>query len=165
MDELYFCRKCSSPKLLEEMSSKNHLCLKCAREKMEAWRKANPERFKELRRISRNKRVSTEEGKERQRSYAKEHYQKNKQRYFANNTRSLNKQRKWFSDWKKQQKCCRCGFDDYRALVLHHLRDKIGNVSDLIRKAVGIKRLQEEIDKCEVLCANCHHIEHYKEFE
>lgn len=63
---------------------------------------------------------------------------------------------------KKNSKCVRCGFDDARALQFHHI-----NPSDKLF-AIGAcytdykwDTIQKEIDKCEVLCANCHSIEHY----
>ena len=45
---------------------------------------------------------------------------------------------------------------DWRCLDFHHLRDKINNVSNLVGQAFGKKRLLEEMQKCKILCANCH---------
>jgi len=38
-----------------------------------------------------------------------------------------------------------------------HMRDKTGEISQLV-KAGGWPRIQAEIDKCEIVCANCHRI-------
>ena len=66
-----------------------------------------------------------------------------------------------FKEYKKTLKCNRCGYDDYRALEFHHTDDnKEGNPGDLAARWGWIK-LKEELDKCEVLCSNCHRIEHY----
>lgn len=52
--------------------------------------------------------------------------------------------------------CVDCGEDDVIVLEFDHLRDKTANVSALIAGASGVKRVFEEIAKCEVVCANCH---------
>lgn len=64
---------------------------------------------------------------------------------------------------RKQKKapCFRCG-NSYPpvAMDFHHpiSDDKIKKVSAL--RTVGLKRIQEEIDKCVLLCAICHRITH-----
>jgi len=66
-----------------------------------------------------------------------------------------------FREYKKTLKCNRCGYDDYRTLEFHHTDgNKEGNPSELAAKW-GWEKLKEELDKCEVLCSNCHRIEHY----
>ena len=41
--------------------------------------------------------------------------------------------------------------------------DKTGNISDMVNRGYGIPRIQKEIDKCIVLCLNCHAKLHNKE--
>ena len=52
--------------------------------------------------------------------------------------------------------CVDCGEDDPVVLEFDHLRDKVDNIS----KMASLKRpwsvILEEIEKCEVVCANCH---------
>jgi hypothetical protein len=73
--------------------------------------------------------------------------------------------RKWLDEYKKALVCSRCGFDDYRALVFHHSGDseKDFNVSDMLSAGLSKMTIVKEIEKCEVLCSNCHLIEHYKD--
>ena len=54
--------------------------------------------------------------------------------------------------------CIDCGYAEHaEALQFDHTgRDKKGNVSDLIRSDYSWKTIMEEIDKCEIRCANCH---------
>lgn len=52
--------------------------------------------------------------------------------------------------------CVDCGESDVVVLEFDHQRDKSANVSALIAGASGLKRVFEEIEKCEVVCANCH---------
>ena len=54
----------------------------------------------------------------------------------------------------QQSECADCGESDIRVLEFDHLADKTKGVSEL--RTHSLKRIQEEIDKCEVVCANCH---------
>lgn len=56
--------------------------------------------------------------------------------------------------------CADCGYNaSAYALQFDHVRgDKKANVSDLIRSDYKWETVLEEIDKCEVVCANCHAI-------
>ena len=70
--------------------------------------------------------------------------------------------RKDLNEYKKTLECIRCGFDDWRALAFHHRdpkekKDSIANMTHQSWKA-----LTEEIKKCDVLCSNCHAIEHHE---
>ncbi len=71
------------------------------------------------------------------------------------------KMRAEYYEWKKTLKCSRCGYDDYRALQFHHHSDKEHNVADMVRKSMCLESIKKEANKCEVLCANCHQIEHF----
>ncbi len=58
--------------------------------------------------------------------------------------------------------CERCGIKDKRVLQFHHTNpgEKFGNVSEM--KGFPLTKVQAEIDKCSVLCANCHAIVEYE---
>lgn len=67
-------------------------------------------------------------------------------------------------EYKKDKMCEICGLADFRVLEFHHARGKkefcIGNVKKL---GYGPKKIMEEIEKCDILCGNCHKILHYEE--
>lgn len=56
--------------------------------------------------------------------------------------------------------CISCGESDKACLDFHHLGDKTRSISQLIHRGCATAALQIEIDKCEVLCANCHQKQH-----
>ena len=53
--------------------------------------------------------------------------------------------------------CMSCGETDPAVLEFHHVRgEKLNDVSVLIGRGSSLERLKEEIEKCDVYCANCH---------
>lgn len=57
--------------------------------------------------------------------------------------------------------CARCGYrDNVAALQLHH-RDPATKIRGALSAHTSRPRLEREIAKCDVLCANCHAVEHY----
>lgn len=96
--------------------------------------------------------------KEKQKEAQKQHYLNNKKDY-RNSTKERRKRNKEYANSMKNN-CKKCGIENKICLDYHHLSGKIKSVAQLIRDATTIEKLQIEIDKCEVLCANCHRKEH-----
>jgi hypothetical protein len=64
----------------------------------------------------------------------------------------------YIQEYKLNHPCIDCGFSDPRALDFDHVRgEKSANISILAYSA-SLEKLQEEIDKCDIRCANCHRI-------
>lgn len=59
--------------------------------------------------------------------------------------------------------CERCGFDDPRALDLHHRDPSQKQFMLSEAKSFSWSRIEAEIAKCDALCANCHRILHAEE--
>ena len=63
-------------------------------------------------------------------------------------------------------KCVRCGFDKHPAALEFHHKDsstKRFEIGGVWNKAW--KSIEEEIMKCEILCSNCHRIEHSSRYD
>jgi len=90
--------------------------------------------------------------------HKKIHYINNKDKYSVSSFNS----KKWFIDLKIGLKCINCGFNHPAALDFHHVNPKEKlfpiNYSNFGRKSRG--EILKEIEKCIVLCSNCHRIEH-----
>jgi hypothetical protein len=55
--------------------------------------------------------------------------------------------------------CELCGFDDLRALEWHH-RDPNEREFTVSQYSYGRDKLDKEVAKCDLICANCHAIAH-----
>lgn len=65
---------------------------------------------------------------------------------------------------KVKSGCTVCNYsDDPVALDFHHKnpKNKFMGVSTMITQGYSTDRIMDEIDKCEILCANCHSIKEY----
>ena len=87
-------------------------------------------------------------------------YPANKTRQKAASLASKKKVLKFIQEWKVEKGCVDCGYNKhYAALDFDHLsEDKLFNLGSSTAKGAGMKRVTEEIAKCEVVCANCHRI-------
>ena len=71
--------------------------------------------------------------------------------------------RTWVNDYKRERGCRRCNVSDHACLDLHHVdpADKEMAVGKMITHGYGRETLRLEMEKCEVLCANCHRAAHH----
>ena len=96
---------------------------------------------------------------EKQKIYNKEHSIEYKQ--YIGKYHRINKE--YVLNYKLTHPCTICGESDPICLDFHHTGDdKKNTVSNLIYKG-NLESLISEIQKCDVLCANCHRKIHRKE--
>lgn len=93
------------------------------------------------------------------RARSRQYYAKNRSKHIdtirkRNEIRRNDVQQK-ICEYLSQHPCVDCGETDIVVLEFDHQRDKEMNVSRLVN-SYGWKRVQVEIEKCEVVCANCH---------
>ncbi|MFC6756653.1 MULTISPECIES: homing endonuclease associated repeat-containing protein [Haloarcula] len=73
--------------------------------------------------------------------------------------------RAWVYERKRQSEgCIRCGEGDPACLDYHH-RDDVGkqmSICEMVTYGYSKEKLRAEMDKCELLCANCHRREHHE---
>lgn len=73
------------------------------------------------------------------------------------NKKILSRNRAFVNSYLDQHPCVDCGEPDRIVLEFDHVRgNKSKEVSLLVNDGISIKRIAEEIEKCEVRCANCH---------
>ena len=94
--------------------------------KSKKWNKDNPEKVKEH----------------------NEQWRKNNPDYFG-------ERRRYIRDYKLLKGCSICGYNKCaEALSFHHNGDKEFDVSEFGSRS--LEEIKKEIEKCEVLCMNCH---------
>jgi hypothetical protein len=101
--------------------------------------------------------------REYQLAYRKKWYAKNKESEIAHVTRRKNEIRAWLQTYKLNLKCIQCGETHPATLEFHHLQgvEKDRNIACMVNDGVSIKKILLEIEKCVVLCANCHRKIHH----
>ena len=68
--------------------------------------------------------------------------------------------RAWTYEHKCERACQRCGEDQPICLQFHHVEEKTLGVGAMIANSYPEAKIRGEVDKCIVLCANCHRKEH-----
>jgi hypothetical protein len=94
-----------------------------------------------------------------QSEYTKAHYHNNKKQYFNRNKRRRKEAREYVINYKKTH-ACKCGENRWWVLDFHHIDKKRENISSLL--AHGVETVKNEIEKCEIVCANCHRDLHFQ---
>ena len=94
----------------------------------------------------------------------KKSYLKNKKDYLDREKIYQKKKYEKINKLKQESGCIKCGDKRYYVLNFHHLDPNIKNfsISDAVKR-ISKERLKEEIDKCIILCSNCHDEFHYLE--
>ena len=65
--------------------------------------------------------------------------------------------RKYIQEYKSKQTCADCKENyPYWILEFDHLDNKKFNIGKYQNNTVSLRRVKEEIKKCEVVCSNCH---------
>lgn len=102
--------------------------------------------------------------KSKHKEYSRKHYLANKEKTIRRTKEACAQQKAVWDAYKATLKCAKCGFNHNAALDFHHEdpSEKEHDVNRLISNK-RFKKAYEEIEKCIVLCANCHRIHHYEE--
>src|SRR5688572_13154960 len=91
-------------------------------------------------------------------------YQKHKAARVALNRRKRAEMRRFIDQYKCDHPCP-CGESHIACLVFHHPDPKLKcfDIGRADSRMWSLKRLLEEMTKCQVLCANCHLKLHWRE--
>lgn len=92
------------------------------------------------------------------------HFEKNKRKILDQTQQWRKKSSEWFAEYKKTLKCEICGENHPSVIQFHHKDPSIKKESiSLMYWKVNKEKVMEEIEKCSVLCANCHFKLHWNE--
>jgi hypothetical protein len=92
-------------------------------------------------------------------------YAKNRVKRIASARERIGKSRAFVRRLKKDLKCNRCDENHPATLQFHHIdpTKKEIAISTAVKNGLSESSILREIEKCEVLCANCHSKEHWTE--
>lgn len=75
----------------------------------------------------------------------------------SGNIRTRHRKAAKLARMKLERGCERCGYDECRyALDWHHTGEKEANISTMLTDGISMDKILDEVDECEVVCANCH---------
>ena len=97
-------------------------------------------------------------------AYARKLYQKNRKKIIEQVKKHKQEVKKWVNEYKKTLKCVVCGESHPATLDFHHKnrKEKEKGICFFMMNGYAIKTIKKEIEKCEILCANCHRKLHYE---
>ena len=125
--------------------------LDAIRERMRRWRAMNTDLDRAI--------------AKRWRDANKEYLSERNRRFRESNPTYWQAHKQWFRDFKQGLQCGVCGEGHPATLDFHH-RDPSNKEFDIgygVSKCYPVARMLTEIEKCDVLCANCHRKLHWKE--
>jgi hypothetical protein len=104
-------------------------------------------------------------GKEKAREFNKNWYQANKDSIKARIKRRKSELSLWLKEIKGSLCCSNCRENHIACLEFHHVNpsEKDLVLARVVANGWSKERIQKELNKCIVLCSNCHRKLHYKE--
>lgn len=137
---------------------KNKICTKCALKKKE-------EDFS-FKNKAQNKRKTI--CNECQKAYKNKWYQDNylekKDSFKESRKKYKDKLRQKMLDFLSNKKCIDCGEEDIVTLEFDHRENKEDNISRMLSNRRSWDDILNEINKCDIRCANCHKRKTAKQF-
>ena len=99
--------------------------------------------------------------------YQREWYERNKEKKKAqsvvNRQKAVARNRDFVRFVKESNPCTDCRQTyPYYVMDFDHLSDKVRGVSVLMNQGVSLNKILEEIEKCELVCSNCHRVRTFK---
>ena len=103
--------------------------------------------------------------RDKQKEYSRKYYELNKQKVLETSGKLRRKNRADFAEFKSRLACIKCGENHPSTLDFHHVIPDPANkkITDLIRAGRFSFAIEEIMNKCVVLCSNCHRKHHYEE--
>lgn len=99
-----------------------------------------------------------------QKAYDSLYYQKHKGKFSEYNRRHRKEIKDYLDRLKSYSSCLNCPEDHIATLEFHHRDPRKKDISVALAAAQGwsLERVKKEVEKCNILCANCHRKLHYK---
>lgn len=99
---------------------------------------------------------------EKRKEFWKRWYAKNKEKHRKDareyNKKTNKRNKNYVDEYKIKRGCLICGEFESVCLDCHHKfpKDKVMEISNLVRQGYSLKTIKKELDKCVIICSNCH---------
>lgn len=105
----------------------------------------------------------TSSGPEGRKTHNRTYYEKNKEVVLARNMATKRAISAYLRTIKEENPCMDCEtFYPFFVMQFDHVRGiKLANLSNVANRGWSLKKVQAEIDKCDLVCCNCHSIRTY----
>ncbi len=107
---------------------------------------------------------NSRENESKRKQYWKEYREKNKKYLNEKENHRRKRLKEWLRCYKDKLSCSKCSESENHCLDFHHIKEKKFSINFMVNNSYSIPRMEEEIEKCIVLCGNCHRIHHYGTF-
>jgi len=101
--------------------------------------------------------------KRKHREYMLSWYRNNRKRHIASAAKGKLRLQQSIKDYKAASSCFVCGESDPACLDYHHEGGKDFCIAEALKRGYGLRKIMREVEKCIVLCANCHRKHHAKQ--
>lgn len=91
--------------------------------------------------------------------------QRNNPNRNASTKKRMLRNREFVRSYKKDKKCEICGYNKYPEILDFHHKDdkgKVATINKLMKNLSNLDTIQSEINKCMLVCPNCHRELHVK---
>lgn len=97
----------------------------------------------------------------------KKHYQNDSRKKYLKEAAmvSRDRNRQYLLEYLCDKCCVDCGESDPVVLEFDHQGDKHNDISKMAHNGTSLRTLKQELDKCEIRCANCHRRKTAKDFD
>jgi hypothetical protein len=88
-------------------------------------------------------------------------YPKNKKKHIGYVTNLKTKVKKYLEEYKRSKVCTDCGISGNKfpeILDFDHIGEKKFQIGSWRKSVLSVEKIQIEMKKCEIVCANCHRI-------
>lgn len=103
--------------------------------------------------------------KKKQREYQRKWHQQNRKKRYSDRKERRLRNQLFLAECKSRMGCRICGETHPGCLNFHHkdAERKTRKLTEMAARYVSLETLENEMEKCEVLCANCHRKLHWRD--
>lgn len=162
-------RRRKAREYMREYYQKNQAYAERSRKRAREWNQNHRDRANARSRVSHQRKKATFTAEQwaahraRSNERTKKWQAKNKEHTAQYAKERVAARMEWYKRIKTERGCRECGNTDWRCLQFHHRNPEEKEFALSQARSFSQAKLEAEVAKCDVLCANCHAIHHWQE--